>query len=121
MSHPVNTAYLEDIHERFNTTESGFERCGILLELRESGFTTEVDTLIGEWYIERAKFLEDAGVEEHHLMHDEDDATVQYWKEEHELGTPGDDYQIDMVRVEVPTYLNVDYWLDYKDINTKHG
>jgi len=116
MSHPVNDKYLEDVHERFFSNESGFERCTILLELKSKGFDTQADTLVGEWYIERHRFLEDAGEKEEDLLQDEDDPTIQFWYEINESGTPGDDYQVDKVRVEVPAYLNVDYWLDYKEI-----
>ena len=119
MSHPVNDAYLEDKYERFMSSHNGFERCTILCELFENGFTSAADSLVEEWREERKQFFVEAVVNEDHLLDDEDDPDIQYWKEEHELGTPGDDYQIDTVRVEVPSYLNVDYWTDYKPYETK--
>lgn len=116
MSHPINDKYLEDMRDSFVSSESGFERCTVLKELQLRGFYAEAETLKEDWYEERKQFMADSNLIEDELLQDEDDPTIEFWYEWEEMGTRGDDYQFDKKRYEVPMYLNVDYWLDYKEI-----
>lgn len=113
MSHQGNTKYIEDVYERFFSNESGFERCAILLELQHNGFDRIKNELVDLWRDERDQFLDDNSVEADDLLTDENG---EFWFEENEMGTPGDDYQITTEKTYVPSHLEVDYWLRYKEI-----
>lgn len=116
MSNVHNENYTLNLRERFHELKDGFARCSILLDLQSNGFKREAETLVGEWYIERMDYLNERGLDEKELLEDENDAVREFYYDEVENGTPGDDYQITHQAVDVPRYLNVDYWLNYKEI-----
>ena len=114
MSHPVNEQLLEDYQVRFDELKDGNARAALLTDMRHSGFGKAADTLVTSWYLERLEYLDQLGVEEKDVLVEDSDPKyhdLEYFLEQQEFGTPGDDYQVRQVKHYLPTYLNVDYWI----------
>ena len=116
MTNKYNENYAQNMRERFHELKDGFSRCTILTELQKDGLKQAAETLVGEWYIERMDYLDEVGIEEKALLNDEQDPIREFYYDEVENGNPGDDYQFTKQAIEVPRYLNVDYWIHYKEI-----
>lgn len=115
MSHVMNDLYLENVKERFDELKDGHSRCALLTEMRWQGFDSHADSLIEDWYMERLDWLEERGVSEsdvHLEIKDSNHYNMEFYFDVEEMGTTGDDYQVDTVKRYLPSHLNVAYWLD---------
>lgn len=110
MSHQQNTRYFEDILERFNSSTSGSERADIIKELQSTGLSTKAEILVGMWYAERQKYLDDHNLQESDVYLAEDSYGVEYWVKEEQSVHDGEPV-IGENKVMFPLHLNVDYWL----------
>lgn len=112
MSHPVNDRYLENCQESFHSSESGFERATLLLEMRSNGFEEYADKLEDAWITEREVWLDSVGATKDDILEDEEG---EFFMDIEEWGNPGDDYHVKDVKRRVPAHLNVLYWTDKKN------
>lgn len=111
MSTHENEVYLHNKYEQFKSSESGFDRAVILHELKNFGLDEAAEEMIEDWWEERAKYFEDRGIKTTDVFGDEDG--FEYYMDVIDHGDQGDGYQVDTKKVQVPDYLNVEYWSKY--------
>lgn len=117
MSTHENEVYLHDKYEKFRASQSGFDRAVILHEMKHFGMDVEVETMIEDWWTERLAWLNDRGVNFKDIITDEDG--LEYYMDIVDHGDQGDGYQVDNKKVEIPDWLNVDYWARHAYIPKK--